>query len=179
MPFYVSLFQFTFPRSFVSSLTYALPYSTYFQILIFKKTIHNRNNHPSQSLFRQTKVGYLATYLTLLTSYPILKNRIVLIKMSVRTVPKGNGRFVSRGKETLVSGQRKRGKTALYVLDAVGGQQVEKRLTPFSSSTVISISMWICTLAHTRSMHDAGPRASQEFMVAVERARFINTLRLH
>lgn len=39
--------------------------------------------------------------------------------------------------------------------------------------------MWIYTLAHTRSMHDAGPRASQEFMAAVERARFINTLRLH
>lgn len=103
----------------------------------------------------------------------------MLIKMSVRTVSKG--RFASQGKENepLFGDWKKRGEIGLYVLDAVGGQQVGKRLTPFSSSVVISISMWIYTLAHARSMYDAGPRTSQEFMTAVERARFINTLRLH
>lgn len=75
--------------------------------------------------------------------------------------------------------REREGEAALYVLDAVGGQQVGKRLTPFSSSAVISISMWIYTLAHTRGMHDAEHRASQEFMAAVKRTRFINTLRLH
>lgn len=92
---------------------------------------------------------------------------------------KGKGSFRKSGKRNEPLTRQKTGETALYVLDAVGGQQVGKRLTPFSSSAVISISMWIYTLAHMRSMRDAGPCASQEFMAAVERARFINTLRLH
>lgn len=69
----------------------------------------------------------------------------MLIKMSVQTVSKG--RFASQGKETsccLVTGKKEE---RLYVVDAVGGQQVGKRLTPFSSLAAISISMWIYTLA--------------------------------
>lgn len=48
-----------------------------------------------------------------------------------------------------VTEERKEDIYPVHIVNAVGGQQVGKRLTPFSSP-VISISMWIYTCAHIR-----------------------------
>lgn len=95
---------------------------------------------------------------SLLGHFVIMLTRVdhLLIKVSMRTACRKVKTVSQMGeKERAVVSLNKERKEGLYIypvhiVNAVGGQQVGKRLTPFSSPTVISISMWIYTCAHIR-----------------------------